>query len=320
MYSSEGRRVNLKRLETFVSVVRAGSFAAAAAQMNTAQSTVSMRIQELEQDLGVILFDRGQRKAHLSAKGRELLPLAESAVTLCTEIRRTVGAAEALSGIVRMGVAELVAVTWLPELVSAIHASYPNLTLELDVSLTAELADKLDAGDLDLALVPGERFDSGLVAHDLGRVRFAWMAGPGLRLPHGVLTPRDLRQVPMLSLGERSYHYARTEEWLDAEGGRRRRPDICNSMSILASLTAAGLGVSLLPPMCYAADIASGRLRVLETAPDMPEVVFAAIYPKQHGGGVATLIASIAGRVSTFRQGGRDAQPSGAGAGALVLR
>ncbi len=295
--------MNLKRLETFVSVVQAGSFAAAAAQMNTSQSTVSMRIQELEQDLGVTLFDRGQRKARLSAKGRELLPFAESAVTLCAEIRRTIGAPDALSGVVRMGVAELVAVTWLPDLVSAIHSSYPNITLELDVSLTAELTDKLGAGDLDLALVPGTRFDAGLVAHDLGSVRFAWMASPSLKLPDGDLTPKELRQCPMLSLGERSYHYARTEQWLDGEGGRRRRPDICNSMSVVASLTAAGLGVSLLPPMCYTAEIASGRLRVLETRPDMTDVAFAAIYPKQRLGAIATLIASIAGSVSTFHRG-----------------
>jgi DNA-binding transcriptional LysR family regulator len=294
--------VNLKRLETFVFVVRAGSFAAAALQMNASQSTVSMRIQELEQDLGVMLFDRSQRKAQLTAKGRELLPFAENAVALCAEIRHTIGAPDALSGIVRMGVAELVSVTWLPDLVAAIHSSYPNITLELDVSLTAELTQKLEAGDLDLALVPGERFDAGLVAHELGAVRFAWMASPSLKLPKGVLTPRDLRQVPMLSLGERSYHFARTERWLDAEGGRRRRPDICNSMSVVASLTAAGLGVSLLPPMCYAAEIASGRLRVLETAPEMTDVPFAAIYPKQRLGAVATLIASIAGAVSTFRR------------------
>jgi len=159
--------MNLKQLETFVAAVRAGSFAGAAARLNASQSTVSMRLQELEEALGVALFDRTQRKAHLTDKGRELLPFAESAVGLCAEIRHKVGAPGALSGIVRMGVAELVAVTWLPDLVAALHRAYPNITLELDVSLTADLLERLRDCDLDLALLPGAQFGGDLIAHDL---------------------------------------------------------------------------------------------------------------------------------------------------------
>jgi len=94
-------------------------------------------------------------------------------------------------------------------------------------------------------------------------MRFAWMAGPQLDVPDRVLTPRDLQRLPMLSLGERSYHHLPTEQFLAAEGGRRRRADTCNSMSIVASLTKAGLGISLLPPSCYEREIADGTLRVL---------------------------------------------------------
>jgi hypothetical protein len=62
-----GNAVNVKQLETFITIVRLGTFAAAAEHLNATQSTVSARIQELEQDLGVVLFNRTQRKAHLTA-------------------------------------------------------------------------------------------------------------------------------------------------------------------------------------------------------------------------------------------------------------
>lgn len=293
--------LNVKQLETLLWIVRLGSFAGAAAQMNATQSTISMRIQELEQDLGVVLFDRTQRKAHLTAKGRELISYAEEAVALFTEIKRRVGNRDAVSGVARMGVAELVAVTWLPELIALIHDEYPNLTLELDVSLTVDLFAKLRSGDLDVALIPGGQFDASLIAQSLGSVRFAWMASSRLEMPGRALTPQDLGRWPILSLGEGSYHHDTTKEWLAAESGRRRRVDVCNSMSVIASLTAAGLGVSLLPPCCYQAEIASGALRMLDTCPDMPDVEFSAVYLRRQPKAVPQLIADAAARVTTFR-------------------
>jgi DNA-binding transcriptional LysR family regulator len=63
--------MNLRQVETFYWAAKLGSFSAAAERMNATQSTVSMRIQEIERDLGVALFDRVQRTARLTPKGRE---------------------------------------------------------------------------------------------------------------------------------------------------------------------------------------------------------------------------------------------------------
>src|SRR3954466_7370864 len=146
--------MNRKQLETFAAIVRLGSFAAAAARLNATQSTVSARIQELEQSLGVVLFDRTQRRAHLTAKGRELISYAQAAMNLFSEIEHQVGNPEALSGTVRVGVAEMVAISWLADFVSTLHKGFPNLKLEFDVNLTADLLSKLNDGELDIALIP----------------------------------------------------------------------------------------------------------------------------------------------------------------------
>ena len=58
--------MNFKKLETFYWAAKLGSFTAAAERMNATQSTVSMRIQELERELAVVLFDRSQRKARVT--------------------------------------------------------------------------------------------------------------------------------------------------------------------------------------------------------------------------------------------------------------
>ena len=99
--------MNIKQLETFVWIVRLGSFAAAADRLYTTQSAVSMRIRELEQDIGIGLFDRTHHKARLTAKGKELLGYAEQLITLESEIRHRIGDPKTLAGVARVGVAEI---------------------------------------------------------------------------------------------------------------------------------------------------------------------------------------------------------------------
>lgn len=309
--------MNFKQLETFATIVQLGSFAAAAAKLNATQSTISARVQELEQDLGVALFDRVQRRAHLTAKGRELLPYAQSAVSFFAEIRQRVGSPSALSGVVRVGVAELVAVTWLPVFAAALHARYPDLTLELDVSLTAELSSRLREGDLDLILIPGTRFDSSLEINSLGSVEFAWTASPSLDLPKRPLTSDDLRRWRILSLGEQSFHFDTVEHWL-GRNAHRQQVDICNSMSVVAALTVAGLGVSLLPPICYRSDIEAGRLRLLKTDPPVADVEFFAVYFKRRPNSILRLIVDLAQETSSFSKTRNGTVEKGAGSGAVA--
>ncbi len=212
-----------------------------------------------------------------------------------------VGARDALTGVARIGVAELVAATWLPELVATLRRDQPGLTLEIDVSLTATLLARLLEGELDSALIPGGRFDeANLVATSLGFPRFAWMASASLELPQGPITPPDLVKYPILSLGEGSYHYGPAEEWLAAHGGSRRRVDVCNNMSAIAALTEAGLGVSLLPPGCVQAALADGRLRLLETRPEMPDVEFSVVHAKRQATALPQAVARAAVQASNF--------------------
>src|SRR3546814_8109277 len=77
------------------------------------QSTVSMRISELEHRFGVALFDRAHRKVRLTSRGEELLGYTERLLQLTSEIQERIARPEMVSGMVRIGVAEVVAQTWL---------------------------------------------------------------------------------------------------------------------------------------------------------------------------------------------------------------
>jgi len=147
--------MTLQQLETFFWTVKLGSFAAAAERLHATQSAVSMRVRELERALCVELFDRTHRAARLTPKGRELMDYASRILDLSTELEHRIGAPEAISGVVRFGVAEVVTTTWLPRLITVIAERYPNVRLEIEEALTAELMASLHQAELELVLAPG---------------------------------------------------------------------------------------------------------------------------------------------------------------------
>jgi DNA-binding transcriptional LysR family regulator len=291
--------MNFRQLQTFLEIVRLGSFAAAANRLNATQSTISARIHELESDLGVVLFDRNQRKATVTAKGRELISYAERAQQLQGEIRQQIAPRQSLSGVVRVGVAELVAMTWLPQLAATLRQRYPNISLEFEIALTMPLRTRLLSGELDIALAPGGAFDPTIVVRPLGSVEFRWMMGPDLPIPDGALTPADFASLRVLSLGESSIHYDTISTWIE-QSASGQRPDLCNSMSVLSTLTMANVGISVLPPSCYQEELKSKKLRIVPTSPELQPVPFSAMYKRRRLALLQEVVAEVAMEVSTF--------------------
>jgi DNA-binding transcriptional LysR family regulator len=147
--------IDLRNLETFVWVAQLGGFRSAADKLNTTQPAISARIALLEDELGVKLFDREQRRATLTAKGFELLGYAERMLQLRADMLRAVSEKMAMRGIIRLGVAETIVHTWLPRLIERLNAVYPLITLEIDVDITPNLRHALVGHQLDIAFLLG---------------------------------------------------------------------------------------------------------------------------------------------------------------------
>ena len=113
--------MTLKHLEALYWVWRLGTFTAAAERLHSTQPAISMRIRELEESLGQELFNRAARAARLTAKGQELVGYAERVLELMAEIKTRIGDPTIVSGVVRVGVTEYVALTWLPDLVRQLN-------------------------------------------------------------------------------------------------------------------------------------------------------------------------------------------------------
>lgn len=292
--------MTFKQLETFYWICQLSSFVAAAAHLHATQSTVSMRIQDLENSLGIKLFDRSARTTIPTAKGRELYRYVEQLLTLTSTIRQRVADPHVQSGTVRLGVTEFVAVTWLSDLVGAIGRQYPEVAVELDVDLTVDQLRKLEHGIIDIALVPGPVKKPGLVEVPLGSVEFAWMASPKLGIPDKMLTAKDFDNWPLLLLTRESNLHSFLGSWLDPIQTGIQRANVCNSINVLAELATAGLGIAYLPVKHYHAHITRGDLQVLKTTPALPLLKYFAVYYRKNINTLNETIAALAERHSRF--------------------
>ena len=190
MLTADPDAMNLRQIETFYWAAKLGSFSAAADRLNATQSTVSMRIQDLERDFGLTLFDRGRRGARITATGREMMRYAEEVLRLSAEMRERLAGSGTMPGVLRIGVVEMISVTWLPRLVKAIHERYPKVALELDEALTQDLVEDLNQGNLDLILAAGKSR-----ATISARCRSAPSSSPGWPAPRSVCPNAGWRPV-----------------------------------------------------------------------------------------------------------------------------
>jgi DNA-binding transcriptional LysR family regulator len=83
----------------------------------------------------------------LTAKGRDLAGHAEEVVALTRQIHRSIGDPARLSGSVRVGVAEHIALTWLPDMVAALNQRHPEAVVELEIGLLDEMMQQIRTGD-----------------------------------------------------------------------------------------------------------------------------------------------------------------------------
>lgn len=180
--------LTFKQIEALYWTVRLGTFSASAQKLHTTQSAITKRIQELEADFDVALFDRSGHRAELTARGHEVYALAEEMLGHRDRLLVRLKGQHTLTGTFRFGITEITAMT-AAGLIRLLRAHYPRITLEPHIDLGADLQKRLQAGQLDMAFLHGEFAEPGLQVVALQRLEFAWMGSPDMIDPSRVYTP-----------------------------------------------------------------------------------------------------------------------------------
>ena len=294
--------ITLKQLEALYWIAQSDTFERAAAKMNTTQSAISKRIQELEAASGIVIFDRSLRGARLTERGEYLVAIAQEMLERHDRIISLKTDQKPPMRKLRLGVTELTAMTWLPRLVAALQETYPSIILEPEVDMSRDLYGRLLDETIDLVVIPEAFVAPEITALRVAEVENVWMAHPGLVDASRPLHLSELAQYPALIQGGRSGSGLYFSKWLKSEGVKFGHYISSDSLVAMIGLTVAGIGVSYVPRQCFQPLVDEGKLVVLETRPKLPLVPYAAMYRNDRPSTIVQSVAKLAARVCDFSQ------------------
>lgn len=257
--------MDLNEVATFVRVVDAGGFSAAAEALGLPKSTISRRIARLEERLGVRLLERTTRHVRLTEAGRRYYDqVAEPVNALRLASEAAVSEQDTPRGVLRVTApAEFGDV--LGSLLAEFTTQFPDVHVQ--VELTGRYVDLIREG-FDVALRVGELADSSLVARRIGEVELRAFASPAYLERRGIPeTPADLSEHDCVLFRAP----AGTARWDLTGRDGTVNVEVSGAVSgddfgFVRTATVHGAGVGLIPAFAVARELDEGRL-----TPVLPE-------------------------------------------------
>lgn len=261
-------RIAFYHLETLLWIARLGTFAAAAARLNTTQPAISARVRELESHLGTALFRREGRAMALTPAGRELVRESEPLWARFQGVLMGCSDISGATGIIRIGAGEIAAASCLPGFVAQLGHDLPHVSLEVDIALTVDLIQQLASGRTDIAFAAGRIAHPMLRTAPIGSVDLLWLASPS------TVRTMDAAGTPIWSLTNLSPLYRIMKEAIAASDLADCPLNLCNNVRTMIDIVLEGGGIGIFPHPMVRQPIASGRLVPVPDAPAMPPVEF----------------------------------------------
>jgi LysR family hydrogen peroxide-inducible transcriptional activator len=246
--------MSLQELAYFVAVAEHRHFGRAAKACHVSQPTLSGQLRQMEQSLGVTLFERTNRRVSITPIGEKLLAHARRALEEAGLVESVAKSSQdQLAGPLKLGVIPTLAPHLIPLILGPLREAHPQLTIELWEDITASLLERLRSQHLDAALIATEVPGPDLTTVALFDEPFLAALPPGHRLAsRKAINETDLADdLLLLADGHCLAGQAR------AACGRAgdhlpQRALQAASLETLANLVAAGYGTTLAPQLAAA--------------------------------------------------------------------
>ncbi|MGS0893790.1 LysR family transcriptional regulator [Burkholderia stagnalis] len=234
--------MKLSHLGFFCAVVEHGTVAAAADKLNCVPSNVTIRIRELEEQLGVALFSRERNRLFVTPEGRMLYDKARTLLGLASEAQQLF-AGERPVGTLRIGALDVVLNNHLPPRLPAYRSRMPDVELHLHPGYSLALERKLVDGEFDLIV------SDGPISHPLLASSLAFRERLKLITPRGIrtLSPKPLAAFEFYVFGKDCHYRRIVDNWLATTGLTPRAVLEIESYPAMFACVAAGHGIACVP-------------------------------------------------------------------------
>ncbi|MCX2723541.1 LysR substrate-binding domain-containing protein [Roseibium salinum] len=254
--------ITLKQLRYFEALARHGHFGKAAEACAISQPALSMQIREMEEALGVTLFERSARQLRLSHFGEVAVERAREILRAADELGDLARASQdRLVGRLRIGVIPTVAPYLLPRVIGDLTETYPGLDIHVRETVTPKLIQELGEGRLDTAIVALPVSEGTLSETPLFDERFVLVRSAkeaNAPLP----SAESLREMRLLLLEEGHCFRDQALSFCSLQSAPPREVLDASSLSTLVQMVSAGLGVTLIPEMAVPVETRSASVAI----------------------------------------------------------
>lgn len=283
----------LRQLQYVIAVAQELSFRRAAARCHVSQPSLSTQLTQIEDAMGIRLFERGRKRVLVTSVGRDFVERAKRLLRDADELRASAQrSADPFSGSVRLGVLPTISPYLLPRLTTHLRKAFPRLRVLWGEGTTAQLLEQLADGRLDAALLAREAELGDVETDVIASDPFVLVTRPEHRLA-GKSTPAataELRDEEVLLLADGHCFREQALELcqsVSAREGEFRATSLCTLVQMVSS---AG-GVTLIPSLAVDVEAKRAGLHVRALASSSARRTIALVWRK--GSAVEPLLRAV---------------------------
>lgn len=277
--------VNLELYRVFYTVAKCGSLTRAAEELYISQPAVSQSVKQLENQLGVTLFNRTHRGMELSAQGGKIIfAEVERALGLLYEAENRIAQMKAsATGTIRIGASDTIFEYFLADKIVEFHERFPAVKIELMADFTPDTIEKLKANRCDVAFVNlpiAEEPELHLEGNCM-RLNDVFIAGEKYKeLADGKISLAKLKKYPLIMMDKNTVARRSFDSFLDSVGIQLQPSIEVGSWDLMKRLVARGMGVGIIPREYVVRGLEEGELFEVKTDPVLPTRAVGMLLPK----------------------------------------
>jgi Transcriptional regulator len=266
--------MEIRMIETFLKIVQFNSFTKAAEDLGYVQSTVTGQIKQLEEELGIPLFERIGNRIKLTEAGEKFTSYAYELSAMIKQAKTVVSEDNNPSGSLKIGAVDSLCSSIMPKLVKEYSDKYNQVRISLEIASSVELEQMIKNGQIDAALYIGfNNLNGETILSDTYIQQLVVVGGShNLYADRGRISVEEMSEQKMI-LTEKECQYHKVIMQLFQERGYV--PDILletGSTEIIKKFVQANTGISLLPEITVLQEIEKGDLIKLDTDIELPNV------------------------------------------------
>ena len=258
--------MEIRHLQTFITIVELEGFTKAAEHLGYAQSTITSHIQILENELGESLFDRLGKKIVLTNVGKDLVPYAKQMLHVYKEIKNLTSDQNGVSGYLIVGAGESLTIYRLGKILKEYKKSFPKVNIILKDSICSDLRSKLHSGELDIILtIEPQIMDTDLVVKNLKDECMVIIGAPDADLEFLSTNFKGEVATESIIFSEKGCSFRIAfENYLKQKNIKYVNSLEFSSIEAIKKCVMNGLGISFLPFYTVRNEIKEGSLKMIE--------------------------------------------------------